>query len=220
MLFRSDAGLKLCETGREDVILASAEGEMLFTDKGLSGPVVLQLAGRAGPGRKHMLIIDLLPGYSADGLEELLLFRQKHLSSRSVISYLEGLLPDRIARAFIEERFPAADRQRISSLSKDDIHALAAALKKIRAEIKGTEGWKEAQMTAGGVLLGEIDTESMGSVLMKGIYLTGELLDVTGDCGGFNLQFAWATGHLAGRCAASSAFPKAVHETVISVPEA
>jgi predicted flavoprotein YhiN len=92
----------------------------------------------------------------------------------------------------------------ISTMTERDLALMIACLKQFPLKITGTTGWKEAQVTAGGIRCDELDPQTLESRRCKGLYITGELLDVDGDCGGFNLQFAWASGYCAGLNAAKS----------------
>ena len=93
---------------------------------------------------------------------------------------------------------------RVKSVREDGLKKLCKNIKGFSMEIKCTAGFEKAQVTGGGISLAEIDTETMEVRKLPGLYLTGELLDVDGICGGYNLQWAWSTGYLAGRAAGKS----------------
>ena len=92
--------------------------------------------------------------------------------------------------------------RRGESLTNDELTQLTAALKDWRFAIKDTRGLKQAQVTAGGILTKDFDSRSLSSKIVNGLYACGEVLDIDGECGGYNLQWAWSSGRLAGRCAA------------------
>ena len=100
----------------------------------------------------------------------------------------------------------AADPARAaSSLGEPGILALAAVLKGWPFEVTGTDSWTDAQVTAGGVDVADVFPETLESRLARGLFFAGEILDIDGDCGGFNLQWAWSSGHVAGSAAAARA---------------
>ena len=125
------------------------------------------------------------------------------MSGRTQDRFFDGLLPRKLSRAFAATIFPGTDQRRIGSLTPVDMARAVALLKGLPMCIVGTGGWESAQATAGGIPLSEIDVSTMESRLCRGLFLTGELLDAVGLCGGFNLQFAWACGHRAGQAAAT-----------------
>ncbi len=94
--------------------------------------------------------------------------------------------------------------KKVSSLSKDEIRRLSEILTFWNFKVIGSQSWGNAQVTAGGVNTDEVDNQTMESKLVKGLYLIGELLDIDGDCGGFNLQWAWSSGYIAGLNAATN----------------
>ncbi len=199
---RLDARLKLAGPDGKSALDSDETGEILFTERGLSGPAVLQISGRIIPEMAFRLFLDMMPYHSENDLMQLLLRRMTDLAGRRIRDFLEGLLPDKLGRAVTEDYFRDRSRDKVSSLTGSDIKGLISLMKNKQVVLTGTDGWKEAQITSGGIPLSEIDTGTMESLLRPGLYLAGEILDVTGDCGGYNLQFAWASGHIAGRAAA------------------
>ena len=87
----------------------------------------------------------------------------------------------------------------VKDLNDNEIKKLCTSLKKYRINILETTGFKNAQVTAGGISLDEVNTDTLESKIIKGLYFSGEVLDVYGECGGFNLQWAWASGYIAGK---------------------
>lgn len=157
----------------------SEQGEVQFTRNGISGIPVMDLSRylRLMPGTVYTLSLDFFPELSDEELERLLDERERRFGSG-----LKGLLPEKLAE-YIEE--PGKDRW-----AKD-----------LCFIITGTRGWKNAQVTCGGVPLSEVDPDSFESALCKGLYITGELLDYDGPCGGYNLNWAFRSGLAAGNCA-------------------
>ena len=96
------------------------------------------------------------------------------------------------------------DKEIKTKLTEKEIKEVAGSMKALCFRIKGKKGWKSAQCTAGGIKIEEIDNNTMGSKIIKGLYFAGEILDVDGICGGYNLQWAWTSGYLAGKGAANA----------------
>lgn len=172
--------------------IKSSEGELLFTDYGLSGPPVFNLSGDAAlalsRGEKAEISLDLLPQADFRGLLEQMEKRVLKFSHLSEENFLNGVLPKKLG---YEIRRSESTARGMTRLMKD-----------FRFTVSGTTGFANAQVTSGGVNTGEIDNGTMMSKKVKNLYITGEIMDVDGDCGGFNLQWAWCTGALAGQDAA------------------
>jgi len=183
-------------------VLGSDSGEILFTDYGISGPPVFQLSTLAARFDNLTASIDFMSQYSQRNVYDILEGRAKALSHLKMENYFTGLLNKRLGniiarRAGIEKlSYP------VSSLNKEQLWKMAALIKDLRLEIIGTKGFANAQVTAGGVLTDEFSPYTMQSKLCKGLYCAGEIYDIFGDCGGYNLQWAWSSGRLAGRSAA------------------
>jgi hypothetical protein len=163
-----------------DGSVAFAE-KMLFTHKGLSGPAILQASSYWQPGTE--LEIDLLPGINLVSL-----LRERRADARPVLS---SLLPQRFAKHwFPESTGPLSDRQ---------IQSLSEALHGWRVRPTGTEGYAKAEVTAGGVDTADLSSQTMEAKKVPGLFFIGEVVDVTGRLGGFNFQWAWASGYAAGQ---------------------
>lgn len=188
-----------------DKPLDTRRGSLLFTHFGLSGPVALDIsrAVTAQP-RPHelRLEIDFLPGQNESQLEELLKREAMASGKRQLSAILPPELPNRLAIALIEAARLAPDL-RAAELSKPSRAALVAAIKRQTLPISGTRGFSKAEVTAGGVALDEIDSRSMQSKLVPGLYWAGEVIDLDGPIGGYNFQAAFSTGWLAGLSACS-----------------
>ncbi len=199
-------------TGRGEVrcgaeVLRGEQGEFLFTDNGISGLPVLQLSRSAAValklGKSPRVVLDMFPGTGLDELDATLEKRFRLQAHKSLADGLVGLLHKRLIpvvlsaagivdHALLGAEFTAAPRNQLARL-----------LKSWSLPINGTMPWPEAQATAGGVALDEVDPATLESRLVPGLYFCGEILDVDGDCGGFNLQWAWSSGRLAGLSAAA-----------------
>ncbi|MHB0858841.1 MAG: BaiN/RdsA family NAD(P)/FAD-dependent oxidoreductase [Anaerolineae bacterium] len=189
---------------REGRLLATEFGEMLFTHYGVSGPIILTLSMAAldalqqGPLR---LSIDLKPALDSQQLDQRLLRDLQALGRRTYNSLLKGLLPRSLVDVFAELTGISTEMP-LSQLSADHRRRVIALLKDLSIRIVRTRPIQEAIITQGGVSCREIDPRSMASRVVQGLYLAGELIDVAGDTGGYNLQVAFTTGRLAGEGAA------------------
>jgi predicted Rossmann fold flavoprotein len=189
-----------------DEVLRREAGEFLFTDSGISGPPVLQLSRTAAVAlQKNLeprLVLDLFPGMGLEELDSALEIRFRRQEHKSLADGLVGLLNKRLIPVLLSvaginyHALPGAD---IAIAART---GLARLLKNWSLEISGTMPWPEAQVTAGGVDLRDVNPETLESRLVPGLFFCGEILDVDGDCGGFNLQWAWSSGYVAGSHAA------------------
>ncbi len=192
---RLSAALKLVSGDR---VLAESSGELLFTAYGLSGPAVLDLsrAAVAALGAAPVSIeADFFPEMTAPALEKALTERAAAFAGRPFSHFAAGLLNDKVLKA-------AAARAGIPwDAPVGPVQAFARELKSFAAAVAGPLGFEDAMVTAGGCSLDGIDPASFASKKVPGLFVTGELLDVDGRSGGFNLHFAWTSGILAGRAA-------------------
>jgi predicted Rossmann fold flavoprotein len=185
-------------TGRR---LHAARGSTLCTHHGLSGPAVLDIsrhwlvARHADPGVG--LVINWLPGLDEQAADALLIAGQ----SRGPLAVLRERLPDRLARSLCT----AADAATSGDLPRDARRRLAALVVATPLPISGDRGYAVAEATAGGVPLAEVRLDTMESRICPGLHFAGEVLDVDGRIGGFNFQWAWASGFVAGTAAARAA---------------
>jgi predicted Rossmann fold flavoprotein len=206
---RWDVKASLIHSGsatREEKIIREESGELLFTEYGLSGPIIFQISRSvsAEEGVESILRIDLLPEFSKSHLAQLLPDRVRKTGGESAEKLLFGILPHSIVRAITGKVFGSSHQRTCSMISPLELARLIQMVKAYPFRITGTTGWENAQITMGGVAGSEINPQTLESLIRKGLYLSGELLDVDGDCGGYNLQFAWASGVIAGKNAALS----------------
>ena len=186
---RVQGAIKIMKNGR---VLRDSMGEILFARDGLSGIAAMEVSREAAPG--CLAVLDLLPAYSIEELSALLTRWRENCPEYSDAQLLAGLLPGRVAQAAARVAPPLA--------GEGGLGALAYACKNFAFDVTGTRGFAHAQVTAGGADVREFDPHTMQSRIVPGLYACGEALDVDGGCGGFNLQWAWASGALAARCAA------------------
>ena len=174
-------------------------GEALFTDYGVSGIAAMQLSRLAGEalaqGRRAELAIDLCPaGADASELVEALC---RALPERPAEDLLTGLAPKRVGQALLKSAGIAPLTRPARTLTEAERRAVAMRLSDWRLPVTGVQGFEQAQVTAGGADGREFDPQTLGSRRVPGLFAAGEVLDVDGDCGGFNLQWAWASALIA-----------------------
>ncbi|MBI4725982.1 aminoacetone oxidase family FAD-binding enzyme [candidate division TA06 bacterium] len=195
---RLDMGLTVFE-GSKKILQLIDEG--LFTKYGLSGPLALKSSRILGEGRKQCFL-NFVPGQTSLEMLSVLVRRAKNISSRPAQEFFNGLLPQKIGQMLIRESKidPGKDT---AHLSETEIKKLASNITAWPAKVKAVRPFKEAQVTVGGVDLREVIPETLESKKIPGLYFAGEILDVDGDTGGYNLQWAWSSGQVAGKSAAS-----------------
>ncbi len=193
---RADAALRLLR-GRD--CLAETRGEVQFTERGVSGPAAFELSRAVSTGGEGLsLSLDLLRDYTETQLRALLAARRGSLPDLEASELLTGLVHNRLGKMLL--KYAGLDtRKSVGALSDRELSHAAAACKRFVLPLRGTEGFDSAQVTAGGLRTADFDPETLQSRLVPGLYVCGELLDIDGDCGGYNLQWAWASGRLAGR---------------------
>ena len=167
--------------------------KMLFTHRGLSGPAALQASSYWKPG--EAVEIDLLPGVD---LAPILAERRAAGDRSQVRTALSEWLPKRLADRWFEVQ---GDSRPVLALGDREIEKIVGALRSWRVTPAGTEGYEKAEVTAGGVDTAELSSKTMEARKVPGLYFVGEVVDVTGQLGGFNFQWAWASGFAAGQYA-------------------
>ncbi len=182
-----------------------AFGELVFTEFGVSGPVILTLSGEAvaalEKGHRIVLSIDLKPALDEKKLDLRLLRDFKTRGQEPFSSFLRGLLPREMVPVCLELTGILPERK-VNTISAKERRNLRTWLKDFKLDVTGHRPLAEAIVTAGGIDTREIDPRTMASRICKGLFIAGELLDIQGDTGGYNLQAAFSTGYLAGRSAA------------------
>ncbi len=168
-------------------------GEVLFCDYGLSGPPIMQISREID--RQHgekRILLDLMPEYSFSNLCDMLQQRLSALPSRTLNEFLSGMLNKRVGQAVIKLcGLKLSDDA--SALKPSDIKHIVSVIKGMKFKVTGTTGFDNSQVTAGGLDTAQFDSHTMMSKREQGLYCIGEILDIDGDCGGFNLQWAWSS---------------------------
>ena len=169
-------------------------GEIQITDYGVSGIPVFNISRTLETNDN--LVIDFAPDFSTNELREILLKFSKIYKDLATEKILKGLYNEKLASVLAEKS--GLKKIKAKDLSTENIESLINTIKNYNVIIDKKRGFDYAQVTAGGVDTSEINAETMGSKLSPNLYIVGEMLDVDGICGGYNLHFAWCTGLIAG----------------------
>lgn len=183
-------------------LLASAAGNMIFTKWGLNGPAVMDLSHHIPdpPGNSTQISLNLLHFIESEFNQ---LLREKRSSAFPVSLLLSAFFPPKVVQTYAGLAHIAEDKP-LKSLEEPTLQRLVNTLKDTRLKVIGVRGYKYCQASSGGVPVREVSPTTLESVIHKGLHLTGEILDVVGPCGGYNLHFAFASGSLAGQAAGKS----------------
>ncbi|MCK9267939.1 MAG: NAD(P)/FAD-dependent oxidoreductase [Alkaliphilus sp.] len=191
-------------------ILKKEEGEILFTDYGISGPPILQLSRVAieaiENNKQPMLEVDMFPNHSYERLLDLINLRFSYQYDGPLDFSFVGLINKRLIPIVLKESRIYDVNRICSEVSDKEIEQITKLLKCWRFKVIGSQSWMHSQVTAGGVNLKDICPNTLESKIVPDIYFAGELLDIDGDCGGFNLQWAWSSGYVAGTHASLSLY--------------
>jgi predicted Rossmann fold flavoprotein len=187
--------------------VASATDELLFTHYGVSGPAVFHLSSfvtRGLPGTDTALKISFFPGLSRGEAEEKILSLWKNNPKRSLGNSLMGILPKKLPQVLFRNLLGMDAETASEKVTRENRARIVDILTGLELKVTAARGFKDAQATSGGVRTAEVEGKTMESRLAKGLCFAGEVLDINGDCGGFNLQFAFTSGYLAGLAAGHS----------------
>lgn len=187
-----------------DNVMYEDSGGLQFVAQGISGIPVFQvsryISKELSKGRKPYLIADIMPLYSEKEIVYELLCRKEKYAAYSTGDIFKGMLNNKIAAALLKKCGISIKRP-AKELTYVNIKKLAYVMKNWRMDIKATGDFDKAQVTCGGINTSEINVQTMESKICKGLYFAGEILDIDGICGGYNLQWAWTSGNIAGSAA-------------------
>ncbi len=182
---------------RGSEVVAQGRGEILFTEYGVSGPAIFDISRAVSCGGDGLTIeLDFLPDWDETATTNWLRRQQQNTAQREAGTLLTGTLHSRLGQMVCKAA--GFTTQNADSLRESDLQRIARQLRAFTLPITGVCGFDQAQVTAGGLRTDEFDPQTMQSKLVPGFYACGEVLDIDGDCGGYNLQWAWSSGHLAG----------------------
>ncbi len=199
---RCDVKLTLFENNK---YLAEETGEIQLTDYGISGICVMNLSGRVARGldnkNKEKIKINFLDGLNINSLNDTINFidnRHNNMKNRSVCELLEGIINYKLLNILLKNNGISINKK-WNEIPESDKIKFAESLIALSINITGTNSFDKSQICSGGISLTEINTETMETKKVPGLYIIGELLDLDADCGGYNLTWAWLTGMIAGK---------------------
>ncbi len=175
-------------------------GEVLFTEYGLSGPAVFSLTSRLN-GQK-VISLDIMDGYTRDDVFDIITERVYNNPKLPLENFFVGMFNKRVGQALLKFAKAEPLSRYALTLGEKEISRICDIIKKWDFKVAGTMSWNNAQVTKGGAETSEFNPNTFESKLCEGLYAAGEILDIDGDCGGYNLQWAWSSGYLAGFSAA------------------
>jgi flavoprotein, HI0933 family len=185
--------------------IASDNGELQFTDYGISGIPVFQISRYASKaisnGDDVWVHIDFMSKYSSSELFEILDNRKTYNNHKTLKEFFIGMFPDKFISVLLNN-CDLSSEQKVYEINTKILRQLTKALKEFKINIVEANSFKNAQVTAGGVNTKEVNVKTLESNIVKSVYFCGEILDVDAICGGYNLQWAWSSGYVAGLSAA------------------
>lgn len=177
---------------RGEKLLREDFGEVLFTDYGLSGPPVMQISREVSYTDQTVVCLDLMPDVTFSALCEIIEKRVRIMKNRSLEEFFTGMFNKRLGQVILKiSGLKLSDKSFVIDCSK--VERIARIIKSMEFEVTGTTGFANAQVTAGGLDTSQFNPKTMESVDCKNLYCVGEMLDIDGDCGGYNLQWAWSS---------------------------
>ncbi len=192
---KAQCGISIC---RGSQMLARNSGEVLFTEYGVSGPAIFDLSRSVSAGGSDLTcLLNFFPDWEEAEVLHWLSQRQAAMAAHEASTLLTGSCHTRLGQMICKSA--GFTNQRAAGLTRDDLRRIARQATHFALPITGTCGFDQAQVTAGGLDTSEFDPRTLQSRLVPGLYACGELLDIDGDCGGYNLQWAWSSGRLAGK---------------------
>lgn len=192
---KAQCGISIC---RGSQVLARNSGEVLFTEYGVSGPAIFDLSRSVSAGGSDLTcLLNFFPDWEKAEVLHWLSQRQAAMAAHEASTLLTRSCHTRLGQMICKSA--GFTNQRAAGLTRDDLRRIARQATHFALPITGTCGFDQAQVTAGGLDTSEFDPRTLQSRLVPGLYACGELLDIDGDCGGYNLQWAWSSGRLAGK---------------------
>ena len=184
--------------------IGEEKGEIQLTNYGISGICVFNLSGRVSRGLKNNkteeIKINFLDGLNINNEKQFIDWmneRNSNIKNRTILELLEGVLNPKLIKALLSTSYVHLN-SKWEKLNEKEKNKISQNIINFRLNITGTNSFDKSQVCSGGISLDEIDEKTMEVNKIKGLYITGETLDVDGDCGGYNLEWAWITGMIAG----------------------
>ncbi len=182
-------------------LLGEESGEVQFTDKAVSGIPVMNLSHLCKDNKDLWLKLDLCEDFSETELSEHINILKRNSPDKELETVLSGIVNSKLGFA-VMNKLNIKPRTKISEITPGKVYMICETLKSFEVNITGTKGFDTAQITCGGIKTEEVIPETMMSKIAEGLFICGEILDIHGDCGGYNLHLAWTTGRIAGNAAA------------------
>lgn len=175
-------------------------GEILFTEYGISGPPVFQLSTLFARYKNLVAHIDFMPEFSENDVLQILQNRRKSLNYTNMENYFNGFLNKRLGNIICKNSGIEKLSFMVCDLDDLTITNMVKLIKNFELRILDTNGFNNSQVTAGGIRTCEFDSKTLESKIVDNLYCAGEILDIVGDCGGYNLQWAWSSSYVATKC--------------------
>ncbi|MGI6712398.1 MAG: NAD(P)/FAD-dependent oxidoreductase [Bacillota bacterium] len=207
--FKQIEGVKVvgsAEILHHNKTIAQDQGDILFANYGVSGPPILQISRKAGEllqeNKEVILKLNILDSLTKEKLKEILTTRFGNNSQKTLEFSLVGLINKRLIPVILKETGLTNIKGPAASVSPPEREKILTILQDWRFKVRGTKSWPSAQVTAGGINTKEINPNTMESKIVPSLFFAGEIIDIDGMCGGYNLQWAWSSGFTAGKNAA------------------
>jgi len=198
-----DSDISLASGVKIEAKIDNISGDILFTKYGVSGSAILDISRDISQkllyNDKVNIKIDLLPQFSKDKLISFLLKRVEQHSNKPLDLFFDGFINIKLARFVLSKVKLPHNIKKSGSLTRKDIQNIVYNLKNLNLNITSTKGFQNCEVVAGGIDTYEIDNKTMESKLKKNLYIIGEVVDIDGQCGGYNLHWAWASGYMASK---------------------
>ena len=182
-----------------EAVIDKKRGDFLFTKYGVSGSLILDISRRVSKqlhfSKSAKITVDTMPDFSYDKLVDLLTKRMKSLKDKELNLWLDGIMNKKLSKFIILNSNIASHIKYAKFLTPSDIKKIVKTIKNLEFTITDTKGFETCEVCAGGVNLSEVNLENMESKYQKDLYFIGEVLDVDGDCGGYNLHWAWSSAY-------------------------
>ena len=202
-LVSSNKNLDMITGVKIDGLVNGKQGDVLFTKYGVSGSAILDISRDISSElQKHKnvkVIIDTMPNVTQNELLDIFNKSLTKTNEKDIVMWLNGYMNKKLAKYIVVNSKISSSIRSIKFLSRADILSLVNCIKNLEFTITDTKGFETCEVCAGGIDTNQINPKTMESKLQNGLYFTGEVMDVDGDCGGYNLHWAWASGYLASK---------------------
>ena len=200
-LVSSNKNLDIITGVKIDGLVNGKQGDILFTKYGISGSAILDISrdvsSKLQRQKSVKVVIDTMPNISEKNLSEIFMKNLGKTNEKDIVMWLNGFMNKKLAKYIVLNSKISSNIKYIKFLSQKDLLSIVHTIKNIEFNITDTKGFDTCEVCAGGIETNQINAKTMESKLQKNLYFIGEVLDIDGDCGGYNLHWAWASGYLA-----------------------